>query len=156
MYKIKIEKTKPMKLAYIEHIGEYSKIPFDKYVPRLYEWAKENRVRPGFKNVNVYHDDPQEKNPAECKTWVGIPVSGEARSDNEVTIEDLPALEIASLKFKGTPDEIKNAYEEIGEWLNENGYEWNGPSREVCSKKPKEKDGKMILFSTIQVPIKKK
>ena len=61
-----------------------------------------------------------------------------------------------AMVLKQTPDEIKNAYEEIGEWLNENGYDWNGPSREVCSKKPKEKDGKMILFSTIQVPIKKK
>lgn len=51
-----------MKLAYIEHIGEYSKVPYDKYVPRLFEWAKENKVTPGFKNINVFHDDPEEKN----------------------------------------------------------------------------------------------
>ena len=42
MDKIKIQKLKPMKLAYIEHIGKYDKVPYDKYVPRLYEWAKES------------------------------------------------------------------------------------------------------------------
>lgn len=156
MDKIKIEKTKPIKLAYIEHIGEYSKVPFGEYIPRLYEWAKENKVRPGFKNINVYHDDPQEKNPSECKTWVGIPIKGDANPDNEVKIEEIPAMDVAVIKFKGSPDEIKNAYEKINEWMNENEYEWNGPSFEVCTKKPKEKNGQMILFSTIQVPIKKK
>ena len=46
MDKIKIQKFKPIKLAYIEHIGKYDEVPYDRYVPRLYEWAKEKKVRP--------------------------------------------------------------------------------------------------------------
>ena len=156
MDKIKIKKINPMKLAYIEHIGEYSKVPYDKYVPRLYEWAKENKVRPGFKNINVFHDDPEEKTPSKCKTWVGIPIKGNAESGKEVKIEEISEMEVASLKFKGPTSEYKKAYGTIKEWMDENGYDWKGPSFEVCSKKPKIVNGELFLYTTIQVPIKKK
>jgi len=146
---------KPMKLAYIEHIGEYGKVPYDRYVPRLYEWAKEHKVRPGFKNINVFHDDPQQKNPSECKSWIGIPIKGDASADTEVKIQEIPEMQVATMKFKGPASEYKEAYSKIGEWMDENGYDWNGPSYEVCSKKPKMINGEMILFTTIQVPIKK-
>ena len=156
MDKIKIQKLKPIKKAYIEHIGKYDEVPYDKYVPRLYEWAKENKVRPGFKNINVFHDDPQEKNPSECKSWIGIPIKGNTKSDDEVKIQEMQEMEVATMKFKGPGSEYKNAYQKINDWMNENGFEWAGPSLEVCSKKPKMVNGEMILSTTIHVPIKKK
>lgn len=156
MDKIKIKTTKPMKLAYIEHVGEYGKVPYDKYIPRLYEWAKEKRVRPGFKNINVFHDDPQQKNPSECKSWIGIPIVGDVMSDNEVKIKEMPSMEVVTLKHKGPASEYQNSYKKIQNWMDENGYDWAGPSLEVCSKKPKMVNGEMYLFTTIQVPIKKK
>ena len=156
MDKINIQKLKSIKIAYIEHIGKYDEVPYDKYVPRLYEWSKENKVRPGFKNINVCHDDPQEKNPSECKCWIGIPIKGNAKSDEEVKIKEIQEMEVATMKFKGPGSEYKNAYQKINNWMNEKGYEWDGPSFEVCSKKPKMINGKMILSTTIHVPIKKK
>ena len=156
MGKIKIQTFKPIKLAYIEHIGGYDKVPYDRYVPRLYEWAKEHKVRPGFKNINIFHDDPEEKNSTECKAWIGIPIKGIVESDNEVKITEIESMEVATMKFKGLGSEYKNAYERIKEWMIENGYYWNGPSFEVCSKKPKMVNGEMILSTTIHVPIKKK
>jgi len=156
MDKIKIQKFKPITLAYIEHIGKYDEVPYDQYVPRLYEWAKQHKVRPGFKNINVFHDDPQKKNPSECRCWIGIPIKNEIIPDHEVQIEKIPEMDVATMKFKGPGSEYKRAYEKINEWLDENDYEWNGPSFEVCSKKPKIENGEMILFTTIHVPIKKK
>ena len=156
MDKIKIQKFKPVKLAYIEHIGKYDEVPYDEYVPRLYEWAREHKVRPGFKNINVFHDDPQKKNPLECRSWIGIPIKGNATSDDEVKIEEISEMEVATMKFKGPGSEYKDAYGIIGNWMNENDYDWNGPSFEVCSKKPKMVNGQMILSTTIHVPIKKK
>lgn len=156
MDKIWIQKFKPIKLAYIEHIGRYDQVPYDKYVPRLYQWVKEKKVRPGFKNINVFHFDPLEKNPLECRTWIGIPVKGDVKSDVEVKIKDIPEMEVADMKFKGFSGEYDNAYQKINDWMNENGYLWDGPSYEVCSKKPKMIDGEMVLSTTIYVPIKKK
>jgi effector-binding domain-containing protein len=156
MNKIKIQKVKHIKLAYIEHIGKYSKVPYDKYVPRLYKWAKENKVRPGFKNITVYHDSPEEKDPSECKSWIGIPIKGDTNADDEVKVEEIPEMEVATLKFKGPSREYKNAYDKINKWMDEHGYDWDGPSFEVCSKKPKIINGELIVSTTIQVPIKKK
>ena len=156
MDKIKIQTFKPIKLAYIEHIGRYDEVPYDKYVPRLYAWAKEHKVRPGFKNINVFHDDPQKINPSDCKCWVGIPVKGNVSSCDEVKFKDIPEMEVATVKFKGPNSEYKDAYRVIDEWMDENGYDWNLPIYEVCSKKPKMVNGKMILSTTIHVPIKKK
>ena len=156
MDKIKIQTFKPIKLAYIEYIGKYSEVPYDKYVPRLYAWAKEHNVRPGFKNINVFHDDPQEKNPSECKCWIGIPIKGNAISDDEVNIKELLEMEVVTMKFKGPGSAYKEAYEKINKWMDEHDYDWNGPSFEICAKKPKIVNGEMILSTTIQVPIKKK
>ena len=67
----------------------YDQVKKDELYPNfldVLEWAKEKKVRPGFKNINVSHDDPQEKNPLECKTWVGIPIKGDAKSDDEIKI----------------------------------------------------------------------
>jgi len=156
MDKIKIQKFKSVKLAYIEHIGDYSKVPYDKYIPRLFEWAKENKVRPGFKNINVFHGDPQEIDPSDCKCWVGIPIKGEVTSDEEVKIEDIQEMDVATMKFKGPASEYRTAYKKLKEWMDKQGYDWNGPSFEVCSKKPKEVNGELILYTTIHVPVKKK
>jgi DNA gyrase inhibitor GyrI len=156
MANIKIQKLKPVKLAYIEHIGRYDEVPYDRYVPRLYEWTKEHKVRPGFKNINVFYDDPQKVNPSECRCWIGIPIKGETTSDNEVKIVEIPEMDVATMKFKGPNSKFKDTYGEISDWMNENGYAWNGPSYEICSKKPKIVNGQMILSSTIHVPIKKK
>lgn len=155
MNKIKIQKFKPVKLAYIEHIGKYDEVPYDKYIPRLYEWAKEHKVRPGFKNINVFHDDPDKKNPSECRCWIGIPIKRDINSDDEVKIEEILEMEVATMKFFGSSSDYKDAYRKIGSWMNENGYDWNGPSYEVCSKKPKMVNGEMILSTKIHVPIKK-
>lgn len=156
MSKIKIQKFKSVKLAYIKHIGRYDKVPYDEYIPQLYAWAREHKVRPGFKNINVFHDDPQKVDPSSCKCWIGIPIKGNARSDEHVHIEEIPEMEVATMKFKGPNSEYSSVYHTIGEWMDEQGYEWNGPSYEVCSKKPKMVDGEMILSTTIHVPIKKK
>lgn len=156
MEKIKMKTFKSLKLAYIEHMGPYDKVPYDEYVPRLYAWAKEKKVRPGFKNINVFHDDPQKIDPLKCRCWIGIPISGNASSDGKIKIEKIPEMQVATMKFKGPNTQYQKAYRAIGKWIDENGYDWDGPSYEVCSKKPKIVDGQMVLSTTIHVPIKKK
>ncbi len=156
MNHIKIHTFKPIKLAYIEHSGRYDDVPYETYIPRLYAWAREHNMRPGFKNINVFHDDPQKVNPSECTCWIGIPVKGTASSDEEVRIAEIPEMQVATMKYKGPNSKYQDAYNVIGTWMEEQGYEWDGPSFEVCSKKPKIVNGQMILSTTIHVPLKKK
>ncbi len=153
---IKIKTLKPQKLAYIEHKGTYSEIPYDKYYEKLFSWAKEKKIRPGMKALGIFFDDPDKTQPEQCNSEICIPIFGEAESDEEISIKDLPSMEVAQIKHKGSSEEYKNTYKTLSDWIEQNGYEWAGPSMEVYTKKPKMAGNKIIIYANIQAPIKKK
>jgi effector-binding domain-containing protein len=153
---IKIKTIKPQRLAYIEHTGEYSKIPYDQYFERLYAWAKENKVRPGFKTLGIFHDNPEKISAEQCKSEICLPIVGDAEPAEDVKIKDLPAMDVAEIKHKGPSEEYKNTYRTLSDWITQNGYEWAGSSMEVYTKKPKVKGDQTILYATVQAPVKKK
>jgi len=156
MAKVKIKKTKPMTLAYIEHTGDYGEIPFDEYISKLYEWVKKQKARPGFKTIGIYHDNPEEKPPAECRSEIGIPIKGMANPDEEIKIKEVPALDVAVIKHSAPASKLTETYHNLMKWMEENGYEWDGPGIEVYTKKPKVVSGETIIYATVQAPIKKK
>jgi len=159
MGKVKVEKTKPMKIAYIEHIGAYGEIPYDEYYSRLYEWAKENKVRPGFSAMNICYDDPEKTPPEQCRSEIAIPIKGTATPDKEIKIKELPSMEVAVIKHKGPSSEYGETYNELSQWIEENGYEWAFepiPAMEVYTKKPKIVNGETIIYANVKVPVKKK
>jgi AraC family transcriptional regulator len=153
---IKIKTIKPQKLAYIEHTGNYSEIPYGEYYEKLYSWAKEKKVRPGFKPLGIFHDNPDETPAEQCKSEICIPIVGEVEGDENVKIKELPKMEVAQIKHKGSSKEYQNTYRTLNEWITQNGYEWAGPSMELYSKQPKTKGEETIIQATIQAPIKKK
>jgi AraC family transcriptional regulator len=153
---IKIKTLKSLRLAYIEHKGTYSEIPYDMYYDKLYSWAKEKKVRPGMKALGIFHDDPDKTPPEQCRSEICIPIFGEVESDEEIKIKELPRMEVAQIKHKGSSEEYKNTYKTLSDWIESNGYEWAGPSMEVYTKKPKPSGDKTIIYSNIQAPIKKK
>ncbi|MEA2054231.1 MAG: GyrI-like domain-containing protein [Candidatus Thermoplasmatota archaeon] len=156
MGKIKLEKTKPIKFAYIEHVGSYGEIPFNEYIPRLYAWAKEKKVRPGFKTIGIFYDSPEKTPSEECRSEIGIPIKGEANPDEEIKIKELLSMEVATIKHKAPASEYGETYKKLAEWMEENGYEWAGPAVEVYTKKPKVVGNETIIYATVQVPVKKK
>jgi AraC family transcriptional regulator len=156
MVGIKIKTIKPQKLAYIEHTGNYSEIPYDDYYEKLYSWAKEKKVRPGFKALGIFHDDPDKTPPEQCRSEICIPIVGEAESDDKIKVKELPSMEVAQIKHKGSSEEYKNTYHTLNEWITQNGYEWVGPSMEVYTKKPKVAGDATIIQALVQAPIKKK
>ncbi len=159
MDKIKIEKTKPMKIAYIEHVGAYSEVPFDKYIPRLFEWVKGKKVRPGFKSLTLCYDNPERTPPEKCRSEIAISIKGTATPDEEVKIKNLPSMEVAVIKHEGPASEYGDTYRKLSQWIEDNGYEWANepvPAWEEYTKKPKIVNGETILYAKVKVPIKKK
>jgi len=156
MAKIKIKKTKPYKLAYIEHVGDYRNVPFDKYIPQLYGWAKEKKVRPGFRSVGIYYDCPETTPPEKCRSEIGIPVHGTPEPGGEIKIKDVPVMEVAVIKHAGPAKDYSKTYGALNEWMTQSGYEWAGPAFEVYTKKPKVKGGETIIYAEVQVPVRKK
>lgn len=153
---IKIKTIKAQKLAYLEHIGDYSTIPYDTYFDKLYAWVKEKKVRPGFKPLGIFHDDPEKTSPENCKSEICIPIVGDAEAEGDVKIKELPSMEVATIKHKGSAKEYQETYKQLNEWITQNGYEWAGSSMEIYTKKPKKKGDEIILYATVLAPVRKK
>jgi len=156
MPRIRIERTKPMILAYVEHRGPYDRIPFPTYISRLYGWAKEKRIRPGFHPLGIYYDVPAGRPQKDLRSEIAIPVYGRPRAEGDVKIRRLKAMDVATISHKGPSREYPNTYRALSEWVDAHGYRWAGPAIEVYSKKPELKGGETILFAKIEAPIKKK
>jgi effector-binding domain-containing protein len=155
MSRVRIEKKNSIKLAYIEHVGAYDKIPFDEYIPRLYGWAKENHVRPGFYPIGIF-PNPMNCGPDEkTRSEIGIQVYGEAKPDKGISIKELPAMDVAAISHKGPAAEYPKTYENLSDWIRQNGYEWSGPAIEIYTRKPKIVGEETILYTKIEAPVRK-
>lgn len=153
--RVKRERRGPIKLAYIEHVGPYDKIPFSEYLGRLYEWAKENHVRPGFYPLGMFQDSPDTTPQENLRSEIGIQVYGEARASNGILIKELPDMDVASISHKGPSGDYPQTYKELSDWITNHGYEWTGPSMELYTRKPKLVRGETILFTKIMAPLRK-
>ena len=154
--KIKLKKRSAGVMAYIEYRGPYKKVPFDEYYAKLYAWAKQAKVRPGFKPFVVYASDPKTTAEAELLTQVAIPIWKEVPASGDVKVLRLPEMEVAVLRHDAPAEEYPKSYAELQKWISENGYESFGAPMEIYTGKPKLKDGKMVIFSEIQFPVGKK
>jgi len=153
---VKIEKTKPMTIAYVEHVGEYGKLPFEEDMRTLYGWAKAKKVRPGLQALGIYHDNPEMTPPERCRSEVAIPIYSRAPPEGGIKVRKLPAMTVAATSHEGPASEFRNTYSALNAWVEEHGYEWSGPSIEVYSKKPAVVGGQTILFARIKVPVRRR
>ncbi len=156
MPSIKVESKKRFKLAYIEHTGDYSKIPYQDDIQELYGWAKENKVRPGFYPIGIFHDPPDITSPDKLRSEVGIQVYSRGRSQGKIRVREVPAMKVATISHKGPASEYPKTYDTLRRWVQNNGYEWAGPAIEVYTRKPKIVGDETILYTKIEAPIRKK
>lgn len=152
----KFEARKATNLAYIEHVGAYDKVPWEDYIKRLYGWAKEQKVMPGFYPMAIYHDDSEKTPPENLRSVIGITFKGKAKEQAGVKTRKMPAMKVATVSHKGPGSQFKNTYAKLTEWIEKKGYRISGPSIEVYSKKPEVVGGVTILYAKVMMPVKKK
>ena len=107
---LKLEERKATSIAFIDHQGPFDKIPWQEYIEKLYGWAKEQKVMPGFYPMGIYHDDPSIVSPEKCRTEIAITFKGEARGSSGVKTRQMPAMKVASLSHKGPGSEFQKTY----------------------------------------------
>ena len=153
---VKVERRKPGKVAYIEHVGDYRSIPFAEDIQALYGWAKESGVRPGFYPLGIFHDRPGDTPPEKCRSEIAIPIYGSAKAKGPVKVRNLPGMKVAALSFRGPASGYPEAYRALSAWVEQHGYAWDGPSIEVYTRKPKQVGRETILYAKIEAPLRKK
>lgn len=63
-------------------------------------WAKENKVRHGFKIIGIYHDNPELVPSENCRSEIGIEIKGEANGLKKKNYEWAgPSMEIFLHQF---------------------------------------------------------
>ena len=149
----KVELRRATNLAYLEHQGPYDKVPWEDYIKRLYDWAKGQKVMPGFYPLAIYHDDPEKTPPEKCRSDIGITFKGRAKEEAGVKIKKISAMKVATISHKGPGSEFKKTYTKLADWINKKGYKTSGPPIEIYSKKPEIVDGVTILYAKVMMPI---
>jgi AraC family transcriptional regulator len=156
MANIKLESRKAANLAYIEHQGPYDSVPWEGYIERLYGWAKEQKVMPGFYPMGIYFDEPEKTPPEQCRSHIGITFKGRAKERAGVKTRKMPIMKVAAISHKGPSSEFKNTYAALTEWIGKKGFKVSGPAIEVYSKKPEVVGGVTILYAKVMMPVTKK
>jgi len=151
----KLESRKAANLAYIEHQGPYNNVPWDDYIKRLYGWAKEQKVMPGFYPMAIYYDDPEKSPPEKCRSDIAITFKGRAKEQSGVKIRKMPAMKVATISHKGPGSEFKKTYTKLHDWIRKKGYDMSGPPIEIYSKKPAVLGGVTILYAKVMMPVNK-
>jgi len=152
----KIEARKASDLAYIENEGPYDKVPWDQYIPRLYGWAKEQKVMPGFYPMGIYLSNPKTTAREKLNSEIAITFKGKAKEAGGIKIRKLPAMKVASISHKGPGSEFDKTYSKLREFVDERGYRVSGPAMEIYSKKPEVVNGVTILYAKVMMPVVKK
>jgi effector-binding domain-containing protein len=153
---VKLEERKAFTLAYVEHMGDCSGIPFAEYIDRLYSWAKKRNVRPGFHPMGIFLDAPGSRPPGKHRSEVGISIAEKVRASSGIKVRNVPAMKVAAISHKGPAEEYSATYAKLGDWIVAHGYEWAGPCIEVYSKRPETVDGKGIIYAKVMAPVKKR
>jgi AraC family transcriptional regulator len=149
----KLEERKASSIAYLEHKGPFDKIPWQEYIEKLYGWAKDQKVIPGFYPMGIYLDDPNVVPLEECRSELAITFKGNAKEKSGIKIRDMPAMKVATLSHKGPGSEFKKTYGVLMEWIEKKGLTMFGPPMEIYSKKPEIVGGETILYAKIMIPI---
>ena len=152
----KIETRKASNLACIEHEGPYDKVPWEDYIHRLYGWAKEQKVMPGFYPMGIYFSNPKTTPPGKLKCDIAITFKGKAKQSGGIKMKKQAAMKVASVSHKGPGSEFTNTYSKLREFVDAKGFRVSGPPMEIYSKKPEVVDGVTILYAKVMMPIVKK
>jgi DNA gyrase inhibitor GyrI len=152
----KVEARKATSIAYIEHKGGYGKVPWDEYMHKLYGWAKEQKVMPGFFPMAICYDDPSKVAAKNCRSDIAISFKGKAKASPGIKIRKLPAMKVVTLSHKGPGKEFSSSYSKIQAYIADKGYKESGAPIEIYSKRPEVIDGVTIIYAKIMMPVKKK
>ena len=151
-YDVTLKKTDPVKIASLRGI-----VPTYADQGALWEelFGYLGQKGAGFAGtpLAIYYDEEYKERDVDLE--VCVPVSADVEETGRIRMSDLPGGEdIASVIHKGPFEGVHAAYTAVLEWMAGNGYELNGPVREVYLTDPKQIAPEDYI-TDVQVPVRK-
>lgn len=102
----------------------------------------------------VFHDMEYKEN--EVDVEVQGEVKGTYPNTEHVEFKTVPAVEIASATYKGGYDQLTTVNHAVANWINDNGYEFNGPMFCIYHVSYAQTKNPEELVTEVCYPVKKK
>ena len=101
---------------------------FARLYPEVIDHLAAQRVRPGL--CLAWYEEPADD--GSVVVHAGFETGDQAVSDGaSVRVVDLPGIEVASVIYHGSMDDVVPVYEALVRWIDESGYRLAGRSREL-------------------------
>ena len=152
-YDVVIKKVEPQRIASVRDV-----IPSYPEQGHLWQELETELVRNKIKStgpcLTLYHSDEPKIDAEVCEPItedVSLP------KNTRVQTRELPAAEVAAVIHHGPFNTLSESYEAVLKWIEANGYQINGPGREIYLQPPAE-GGSQIdpdTVTEVQFPVMK-
>ena len=105
-------------------------------------------------SLAIFHDEGYKENDVDVE--IQITVKGTYHDTEHVVFKTAPALEIASATYKGSYDQLTAVNNAVANWVNDNGYEFNGAMFCIYHVSPAQTQNPEELVTEVCYPVKKK
>lgn len=102
----------------------------------------------------VFHDEGYKESDVDVE--IQVTVRGKFEDTESVRFKTVPPVEIASATFKGSYDEITAANQAVADWVNDNGYAFNGAMFCVYHVSPAQTQNPDDYVTEVCYPVRKK
>ncbi|AEG59387.1 MerR family transcriptional regulator [Desulforamulus ruminis] len=128
-YDVVIKEVTALKVASIkESIEEFSKQGdlWEELITYLYD----HHIKPTAPCIAIYYDEDYKEDNINIE--VAAYITGNLPETERIKVRTLePVKEMACVVHKGNNENLAEAYNELQKWIEKNGYQMNGPIREV-------------------------
>jgi len=139
MSEVSIKFLMSIKVASLEKEGSRDEV--GKTLQQLAQILKEKKVKLVGVPLGVFHDDPKSWDAHKLHYEACFPISGRIKGEAEIKGKELEKGAFACITHSGPIEQLPDAYREILKWIEENGWQVTGASREVYHKGIGEAEG---------------
>jgi effector-binding domain-containing protein len=139
MSEVSVEFLMSIKVASLEKEGPREEV--GKALQELAQILKEKKVKIVGDPLAMFHGDPKSWDVQKMHYEVCFPISGRIKGEGEVKRKELAKGAFACITYSGSIEKLPDAYREILKWIEENGWQVTGTSREVYHKGIGEAEG---------------
>jgi effector-binding domain-containing protein len=121
---------------------------------KLYSFIDEKNIQSEVGGYSIYHDEDYEESDVDIE--IAVPVKELGENQGEFVFKELPAIQLAAtIRFSGSYEGYSDAIEKLADWIEKNGYEFDGLMRGHGIVLPSEGIKQEDYLTELQVPIKK-
>ncbi|MHC4480564.1 MAG: GyrI-like domain-containing protein [Planctomycetota bacterium] len=155
MAEIQVKEVEPMSVMSLAFTGSYEQTQ-DK-LGTLASWLLRVGHPYSSSPLGLYYDNPAEVAQEELRAEACLPIAEECEAGDDTERKELPGATVAFAVHKGPYSQLRQLYEELFNWIRENGYRYveGQPTRELFLKMYGEVDDPEEFVTEVQVPVEK-